>query len=164
MDGLSEASGETSRLEDSPPSPVEMPNAYSADTEDTTDHESSNASTSSSPLTILDRLRAPPISSLARKRKVYTNPAPPTRKKRSSGQAIKAAYVPKGITPSQRVSEFHGEQLVVSTGKLFCKACKETICLKRSVVLNHIKSTKHVSGKQTLTMKQARERDLALAL
>lgn len=167
MDGLSasEASGETSQLEDSPPSPVETPSAYSADTEDTTDRESSNASTSSSsPLTILDRLRAPPVSSLARKRKVCTNPAPPTGKKRSSGQAIKAAYVPKGITPSQRVSEFPGEQLVVSAGKLFCKACKETICLKRSVVLNHIKSTKHVSGKQTLTMKQARERDLALAL
>ena len=127
--------------------------AYSADGE----------GSSSSSLSILDRLRAPPVSLLARKRKVCVNP-PPVGKKRSSGQALKAAYVPKRVTPSQRVSEFPGEQLVASAGKLFCKACKENLCLKRSVILNHIKSSKHASGKQALTTKQTRERDLALAL
>ena len=115
-------------------------------------------------MTILNRLCAPPVSLLTRKRKVCTNPALLTGKERLSGQALKAAYVPKGITPSQHVSEFPGKQLVVSAGKLFCKACKETLCLKYSVDLNHNKSTKHVSGKQMLTMKQERERDPALAL
>ena len=32
------------------------------------------------------------------------------------------------------------------------------------MILNHIKSSKHKDGKQVLTTKQARERDLALAL
>ena len=72
--------------------------------------------------------------------------------------------MPKGITPSQRASEFPGEQLVVSAGKLCCRACKETLCLKRSVVLNHINSSKHKDGKQKLTVNTARERDLAKAL
>ena len=48
----------------------------------------------------------------ARKRKVCVNP-PPVGKKRSSGQALKAAYVPKRVrrvTPSQRVSRAFGEQ------------------------------------------------------
>ena len=124
----------------------------------------SSACGSSSSVSLLDRLRAPAPSALARKRKVGVNSAPPVGKKRSSGQALKAPYVPKGITPSQRASEFPEEQLVVSGGKLFCKACKEILCLKRSVILNHIKSSKHKDGKQALTTKQAREIDLARAL
>ena len=97
---------------------------YSADNEV---HVSGSCSTSTStstsrPSSIFDRLRVPPALSLARKRKIGVNPPPPKGKKRSSGQALKAAYVPKGITPSQRVSEFPGEQLVVSAGKLFCRA------------------------------------------
>ncbi len=34
----------------------------------------------------------------------------------ASGQALNAAYVPRGIMPTQRASEFHGEQLVDSAG------------------------------------------------
>ena len=36
--------------------------------------------------------------------------------------------------------------------------------MKRSVVLNHVKSSKHEEGKKKLKTKQAREVDLALAL
>ena len=143
--------------------------SYSADAESETgsDHSSSNSSTVSlakPSVSLLDRLRAPPCSALARKRKVGVNVSPPIGKKRSSGQALKAPYVPKGVTPSQRVSEFPQEQLVVAAGRLFCKACKEILCLKRSVIQNHVKSTKHESGKVALTTKEKRERDLALAL
>ena len=134
--------------------------AYSADAESL--ETASDCSCASSSL--LDRLRAPAPSALARKRKVGVNAAPPTGKKRSSGLALKASYVPKGITPSQRASEFPREQLVVSAGKLFCKACKEILCLKRSVIQNHVKSSKHQDGKQTLTTKEKKERDLAQAL
>jgi len=122
------------------------------------------SSSSSTESTMLDHLRVPTPSTLARKRKIGVNSAPPKGKKQASGQALKAPYMPKGITPSHRASEFPGEQLVVSAGKLFCRACKKTLCLKRSVVLNHIKSSKHEDGKQKLTINKARERDLAKAL
>jgi len=87
------------------------------------------SSSSSTESTMLDRLRVPTPSTLARKRKIVVNSVPPKGKKRASGQVFKAP--PKGITPSQRASKFPGEQLVVSAGTLFCRACKETLCLKR---------------------------------
>ena len=59
---------------------------------------------------------------------------PPSGKKRSSGQALTAGYVPKSISLTQRAREFPNEQLVESGGKLFCRACRETLCVKRSVV------------------------------
>ena len=89
-----------------------------------TESESNSSSTvstccSSSSSTMLDHLRTPTPSTLARKRKIGVNSALPKGKKRASGQALKVPYVPKGFTPSQRASEFPGEQLVVSAGKLF---------------------------------------------
>ena len=102
-------------------------------------------------MSLLDRLRALAPSALARKCKVGINLAPPIGKKRPSGQALKAPNVPKGNTSSQRASEFSGEQLAVSGGKLICKARKEILCLKCSVILNHIKSNKHKDGKQVLS-------------
>ena len=89
---------------------------------------------------------------------------PPSGKKRSSGQALTAGYVPKSISPTQRAREFPDEPLVESGGKLFCRAYRETLCVKRSVVSNHVKSSKHDEGKKKLKTKQAREADLALAL
>ena len=129
--------------------------SYSADAENGSDCSSTSSVTT---VSLLDRLCAPAPSALARKRRVGVNAAPPIGKKRSSGQALRAPYVPKGITPSQRASEFPKEQLVGSAGKLFCKACKEILCLKRSVIQNHVKSSKHQDGKKALTTKETRER------
>lgn len=64
----------------------------------------------------------------------------------------------------QRVSEFPGEHLRVSLGKLFCNACRETLSLKRSVVQLHVRSKKHEASKENLRNKTSRERDIALAL
>ena len=86
-----------------------------------------------------DQLRAPKLSELSRKRKIHSNPAPPTGKKRSVTQQKKAL----SVKPSQRVCEFSGEHLCVSAGNLFCKACRETVAIKRSVVQGHLKSRKH---------------------
>ena len=122
---------------------------------------SSERSSCSSPLA---RLRSPTVSDMCRKRKIDANNPPPSGKKRSSGQALTARYVPKTISPAQRAREFPEEQLVESGGKLFCRACRETLCVKRSVVLNHVKSTKHKVGKNKLKTKEAREADLAVAL
>ena len=68
------------------------------------------------------------------------------------------------LTPLQRVHEFPTEQLTVSAGKLFYAACREELGLKRSVVQGHIKSTKHADGKKRLECKEAREKDISVAL
>ena len=124
----------------------------------------STSSSESECSSLLSRLHSPTVSDLCRKRKINAKPRPPSSKRRSSGQALKAGYVPKSISPAQRAREFPGEQLVESGGSLFCRACRETLCVKMSVVVQHVKSTKHVEGKIKLKTMQEREADLALAL
>ena len=104
-------------------------------------------------VSLLDRLKSPTTSNLPRKRKVLCNP--PSGKKRSSGSfALKDPNVP----PSARVKEFPNEELTVnSVGRLFCKACRETLSVKRSTLANHIKSAKHNKCKKKLKTKQGKE-------
>ena len=68
------------------------------------------------------------------------------------------------MSPKQRVSEFPNEQLTVSNSKLFCKACREELSLKKTVIASHIQSAKHKTGKNRLSLKEARERDIAESL
>ena len=65
--------------------------SYSADTESESNSSSTCSSSSSSTKTVslLDLLRAPTPSTLARKRKIGVNSAPPQGKKRASGQGEK---------------------------------------------------------------------------
>ena len=135
-----------------------------SDTTDTSEGSSSRASSveANGMPTILDRLRAPVPSHLARKRKVHANPPPPVGKKRSTSLLRKSD--PHSIQPKQRASEFPGEELVESAGRLFCRACREDIAIKRSVVVNHINSNKHKESKEKLRKKSAREQDIADAL
>ena len=122
--------------------------------------ESTCPSTSTSePPSILSRLRSPALSDLSRKRKVDANRVPPLGKKRASSQALNATYVRKSVKPAQRAHEFPGEHLVESVGSLFCRACRECLCVKRRVVLNHMLSRKHEEGK--LKLKQIREAGIA---
>ena len=75
---------------------------------------------SSTQLTLLDRLKSPTLSDLARKRKLGSNPAnPPKGMKRGKGAV---SHEPQSVTPSQRMREFPGENLSVLSGKLFCTA------------------------------------------
>ena len=69
---------------------------------------------------LLDTLRSPRPSDLARKRKIHFNP--PAGKKRSQAGNSAGKHNPKTVTPSQRALKFPGEQLTASGGKLFCKA------------------------------------------
>ena len=94
------------------------------------------ARATSEPPSILSRLRSPALSDLSRKRKVDANRVPPLGKKRASSQALNATYVRKSVKPAQRALEFPGEHLVESVGSLFCRACRECLCVKRSVVKN----------------------------
>ena len=66
------------------------------------------------------------------------------------------------MTASARVTEFLGENFTVSksNGQLFCNACREEIGLKKTIIENHVKSSKHASGKERLEKKEARKRDI----
>ena len=86
----------------------------------------SSADSASAPtpaVSLLDRLKAPARSELSRKRAVQTNP-PPKGKRRSSSRGNSD---PKSVSPQQRLSEFPDEELSVSAGKLFCRACRECV-------------------------------------
>ena len=72
----------------------------------------------------MDRLKAPKASELARKRKVQSNP-PVCMKRSKKGRNF--AFAPKSITPYDRVKEHPGETLTVTTGTLFCSACREQL-------------------------------------
>lgn len=52
----------------------------------------------------------------------------------------------------------------MSNKKLFCKACREELSVKKSSVENHMKSSKHVKGKERMSKKEAQEKDLAESL
>lgn len=105
-------------------------------------------------MSLLDRLKAPKPSELSRKRKVLCK----GKKKSSGSRALKTKLK---VHPS---SEFAREELTVSLGRLFCKACREHLSVKRSTVMNHVKSIKHVNSQDKLKTKQTREINLATAL
>ncbi len=114
-----------------------------------------------STVSFVDRLRCPKPSELARKRKVACNPPPRGKRKSYGGRGTSG---PKSITPRQRASEHPEECLTVSNKKLFCKACREELSLISSVINNHIKSAKHLAGKERLKSKEKSEQDIAESL
>ena len=120
-----------------------------------------DSDTSSSAPSILDKLRAPRLSELTRKRKIHCNRPPPAGRRQSRGRG---ASDPKSITPSQRVKEFSDEHIVVSNGKLFCRACREELSTKRSVLSCHVKSKKHFDGKQRLKIRSVVDQYITEAL
>lgn len=60
--------------------------------------------------------------------------------------------------------QYPDEGLCVSACKLFCSACQEELLLKKSIISQHLKSTKHSAGKDRLKKKEKRERDIAKSL
>ena len=92
---------------------------------------------------LLQRLRAPKPSVLARKRIIKTNP--PVGKKRGKGRC---EADPKNVTVSDRLKEYSEETFVSSCGRHFCSSCREVVSLKKSVIEHHIVSQKHNRGKE----------------
>ena len=113
---------------------------------------------------LLQVLRAPRPSDLARKRRVASNPVPPVGKRRKSRGSSSSSSEPKTETVQQRVREYPDEPFDKSSGMLFCKGCREQLSLKCSSLQNHMKSSKHKEGKLRLTTKEKRERNIAKAL
>ena len=84
----------------------------SSDSEDElSDHNEDEAQPEA--VSLLDMLKAPKASDLARKRKVQSNP-PVGMKQSKKGR--NSAFAPKSITPYDRVKEHPGEPLTVTTG------------------------------------------------
>ena len=114
---------------------------------DVSDEEDCPESTSSEErsmvVSILDRLKSPTLSEISRSRKMKCNP--PTGKCKCRGRL---PCDPKGVSASQRVQEFDNENLTISQGHLFCSACREQLSLKRSIIKNHVQSSKHQKSKQ----------------
>ena len=71
------------------------------------------------------------------KQKQKINANPPVVGKKHSTQTVRK-FDPQSVRPLQWANEFPGEQLVESASKLFCRACRENVAVKRSVVQNHI--------------------------
>ena len=109
------------------------------------------SSVEAAPPSLLSRLRPPTSSEPSRKRVIDRNP--PKGKKRTKGPSRQSE--PKSITPEQRLKDarYANEGLTVSNKKLFCRACREELSVKTSVINNHIKSAKHKSSKVRLDKK-----------
>ena len=116
---------------------------------------------SAATVSFLSRLKAPTQSDLMRKRKVRANNPPHTgaRNKKPS-----CSTDPKNIRAIDRVREFKDEMLTVSSGKLFCSACREELSLKLSIVKKHVQSSKHTKQKEQVAHGKSREHEIAAAL
>ncbi len=66
--------------------------------------------------------------------------------------------------PATRINEFPNEHLTVSFGKLFCSVCRETLAVKKSTVLYHVKSSKHLVSKEKLKSQRARQESITVSL
>ena len=132
------------------------------DESDDTESEISVISTSSTPSTsgssisgvpnLLEVLKAPKPAEVSRKRKTYCNTRGGKRRKTRGSSSL--APEPKSVQPQQRLKRYPNEQLDISAGKLFCKACREELSLKSSSLANHIKCVKHQEGKRKLARKE----------
>lgn len=76
---------------------------------------------------------------------------------------------PKGtsnpnVSIRQRLTEFPGENFKESAGTLFCTGCREEVGLMKTIIQQHIKSSKHSRGKERLAVKESREQDIANVL
>ena len=85
-------------------------------------------------------------SSLSRKRSLERSSKKSSTAKRA--KTAKGDSTKVNVSPQQRVSEFSGETLAASAGKLICDACHCEIALKKSIIRDHIASSRHQAGKQ----------------
>ena len=83
-----------------------------------------------SALSLLQRLRSPLPSELARKRAIKTNP--PVGAKRGKGRC---SATPKTVSVGDRLKAYPEENFVSSNNRLFCSACREVVALKKKTLL-----------------------------
>ena len=104
---------------------------------------------------LLEKLKAPTPSDLARKRVIAKNPT------QASKRSTASVHEEPKVSPATRVQEFPNEHLTVSKSKLFCSACREPLSVKKIIIQRHISSSKHMKGKEKIKAKEKREGDIA---
>ena len=64
---------------------------------------------------------------------------------------------------SLNISNLHSEikNIKMNHKKLFCRACREEVSVEKSIVENHVKSSKHAKGKERMSKNEAQHKDLA---
>ena len=120
---------------------------------------STDSSDAANVQSLMSVLKAPKHSELSRSRRIAVNPKRPKRVSASGSSSD-----PQSVSPSQRAREFSSEYIGVSGGKLFCKACREELSLKKSTIEKHVSSTKHSAGKERIVNGKKQEMDIAEAL
>ena len=106
--------------------------------------ESDSESDQFAGVSLLQWLRSPTPSELARKGKVTTN-LPIGVKGGKIGHASTGLM---NVPAADRIKSYSCESFTVLNKRLFCEACREEIALKKSVIESHIASPKHKKGKQ----------------
>lgn len=91
-----------------------------------------------SAVSLLNRLRSLGPSELSRKRKYASNS--PTGTQRSRGGTSNCESEPKSIKPEQHIREYPNEPL---NNALYCRGCREELCMKSSSIKSHCHSAKH---------------------
>ena len=127
---------------------------------ETVEGSSKNSTTSRYSRSLLSVLQRATSSDLCRKRSIRHN-LPKGKKRRVSSLSCSN---PKSVTPAQRCLEFRDEPFTVSAGKLFCNSCREELSLKRSIIKNHVSSSKRKSSKVTRANKQINDRTIVESL
>ena len=98
---------------------------------------------------LLDKLKSPTVSNLARKRIIKTNP--PKGHKRCKGAVISE---PHSISPSSRIREYPNEFFRSISGKLnFSAMLVGNISLKKSIIVRHNKLSKAYHRKEAYRSK-----------
>ena len=111
-----------------------------------------------SALSLLQHLRSPLPSELARKRAIKTNP--PVGAKRGTPKR----GTPKTVSVGDRLKAYPEENFVSSNNRLFCSTCRDVVVLKKSVIELHISSQKHKHGKEQFGTNVAREKSICESL
>ena len=95
---------------------------------------------------LISVLKVPKHSDLSCSRLVAVN----HKAKRPRRSSASSSSDPQSASPSQRAREFSSEYVCVSGGKLFCKACRDELSLKKSTIEKHVSSAKHSAGKERI--------------
>lgn len=98
------------------------------------------------------RLSTPAKAAISRKRKVQSNPAEKERNVRGTADPEVSAW--------DRLDQFKGEHFTVVAGKLRCDACKETVSKKKSSVMKHIASHKHIKSKEVIAKSKKKDQSI----
>ena len=79
---------------------------------------------------------------LAKKRTIKCRDPTKKRYKR-----VKKSTALNSKKPKDRVLEFPNKGLIVNNGEIFCKLCDKQLLTKRSILVQHLRSKKHVVNK-----------------